>query len=214
VILRSAAVLVFVAGALVLMAGLVLLGRAPGMPEATRHLRAMKDRLDPPSHVVDMTMEDLAALPHHAPLPTRSAIEARGVRIEGWVQRIGLSGDGDVHMELAQNRRRLGDRDTAYVVAEITPPWRRDSRGWSYESLLVALRPNRGGAGPWEAGPRHVRLTGWLNYDEPYDKDVSTWLLLNGAPRRTGWEVHPVTRVEIADETPGAPGVTWHEVKP
>ncbi len=208
-ILRSAAVLLFAAGAAALMAGLVLLGRAPGLPAATRHLRAMKDRVEPPARVRDVTMQDFAALPHRAPMSQRSALEAHGVRMQGWVQRMVLSGDGDLHLELVQNRRHLGERDTAYIVAEITPPWRQGARGWSYESLLVAFRPNRGGRAPWEAGPRRVRLTGWLNYDHPYDRDVSTWSQLHGAPRRTGWEMHPVTRIETWDDAT----LDWRELR-
>jgi hypothetical protein len=209
VIVRSVAVLIFAAGAAALVGALALLGRAPGLPEQTRHLRAMKDRSDPPSAVLDYTMADFASLPHHIPLATRSAIEAYGVRMTGWVQRMVLSGDGDLHLELAENRRHLGERDTAYVVAEITPPWRTEARGWAYESLLVAFRPNRGGRAPWEAGPRRVRLTGWLTLDHPYDRPVSTWLLSYGAPRLTGWEMHPVTRIELWDEPAGA----WRELR-
>ena len=208
-IVRSLAVLIFAAGAAALLGGLALLGRAPGLPEQTRHLRQMKDRLDPPVRVLDYTMADFAALPHHIPLATRSALEARGVRASGWVQRMVLSGDGDLHLELVENQRHLLERDTAYVVAEITPPWREQSQGWSYESLLVAFRPNRGGRAPWEAGPRRVRLTGWLTLDHPYDKPVSTWLQQRGAPRRTGWEMHPVTRIELWDDATR----TWQELR-
>lgn len=208
-ILRSSAVLVFAAGAVALVAGLALLGRAPAMPEPTRHLRAMKDRRDPPQRVTDVTMEDLVALPHQPAMSERSALESRGVRMQGWVQRMVLSGDGDLHLELVQNRRRLGERDTAYIVAEVTPPWRERSRGWSYESLLVAFRPNQGGRSAWPAGPRHVRLSGWLNYDHPYDRPVSTWLQQFGAPRRTGWEMHPVTRIEAWDDAAQA----WRELR-
>lgn len=208
-ILRSSAVLLFIAGATLLLAGLALLGRAPGLPAETRHLRSMKDRSEPPTQVSDVTMDDFAALPHGAPMAERSALEARGVRMQGWVQRIGLSGDGDVHLELVEQPRQPFERDTAYVVAEVTPPWRRDSRAWSYESLLVAFRPNRGGRTPWEAGPRRVRLTGWLNYDHPYDREPSNWLLLKGAPRRTGWEMHPVTRIEMWSDAAGG----WQELR-
>ena len=208
-IVRSLAVLIFAAGAAVLVGALALLGRAPGLPEPTRHLREMKDRPDPPATVLDYTMTDFAALPHHLALPQRSALEAHGVRMTGCVQRMVLSGDGDLHLELVENMRRLGERDTAYVVAEVTPPWRENAPGWAYESLLVAFRPNRGGRAPWEAGPRRVRLTGWLNYDQPYDRPVSTWLQLHSAPRRTGWEIHPVTRIELSDDG----GVSWRELK-
>lgn len=208
-IVRSLAVLIFAAGAAVLVGALAILGRAPGLPEQTRHLRAMKDRSGPPSQVRSVSMGDFFALPHHVPLAERSALEAHGVQMSGWVQRMVLSGDGDLHLELAENRRHLGERDTAYVVAEITPPWRGPAKGWAYESLLVAFRPNRGGRVPWEAGPRHVRLTGWLLLDHPYDKPVSTWMLQFAAPRVTGWEMHPVTRIELWDDDAGA----WRELR-
>jgi hypothetical protein len=209
VIVRSLAVLIFALGAAVLVGALAILGRAPGLPEPTRHLRAMKDRSDPPSQVRSVTMGDFEALPHNIPLAERSAIESHGVQMSGWVQRVVLSGDGDLHLELAENRRRREDRDTAYVVAEITPPWREPARGWAYESLLVAFRPNLGGRSPWEAGPRRVRLTGWLMLDQPYDKHVSTWLLQHGTPRVTGWELHPVTRIELWDDGASA----WRELR-
>ena len=199
-IARSLGVITFVAGAAALVAGLALLGRGPGLPEPTRHLRAMKDRTEPPAEVRDVDMGFFAALPHHGPFAERVRLEREGVRMQGWVQRILLSGDGDIHVELAQNRRTNADRDTVYVVAEITPPWRQQRRGWAYESLLVAFRPNRGGPSAWDAGPRHVRLTGWLLYDHTYDKVPSTWILENAGARRTGWEIHPVTGIELWDD--------------
>lgn len=207
-IVRSLAVLIYAAGAAALVAGLVILGRAPGLPEQTRQLRAMKDRVDAPSRLEPFTMDDFAALPHGAPLAVRRTIEARGVQMTGWVQGMVLSGDGDVHLELTEQPRRTGERDTAYVVAEITPPWRQDGDGWAYDSLLVAFRPNHGGRTPWEPGPRRVRLSGWLTYDYAYDRPVTEWLLLHGSARRTGWELHPVTRIELWDEFASA----WREL--
>jgi hypothetical protein len=209
VIVRSLAVLIFAAGAAVLVGALALLGRAPGLPEHARHLRAMKDRIDPPSVVRIFTMSDFAALPHHIPPAERSAIESHGAQMSGWVQRVVLSGDGDLHLELVGNQRHLGERDTAYVVAEITPPWREQADGWAYESLLVAFRPNLGGPAPWQAGPRRVRITGWLMLDHPYDRPVSQWLLEHGTPRITGWELHPVTRIELWDDAASA----WQELR-
>jgi hypothetical protein len=94
VILRSTAVLVFAVGALGLFAGVALLGRAPGLSPETQHLRAMKDREDAPTTVRDVDMEWFARLPHRAPMPERTRIEQQGVRMEGSVQRIELSGDG------------------------------------------------------------------------------------------------------------------------
>jgi hypothetical protein len=200
VIARSIGVLVFAAGTAVLVVGLALLGKAPGLSAETKHLRAMKDRVEPPVAYHDMTMDDFAALPHRLPLAERARLEGQGVRMAGWVQRILLSGDGDIHVELAENRRTRIDRDTTYVVCEVTSLWRGMKPGWAYDSLLVAFRPNRGGATAWEAGPRRVRLAGWLLYDHPYDKTVSNWLLTREAPRRTGWEIHPVTAIELWDD--------------
>lgn len=207
-IARSIGVLVLVLGAATLYAGLVLLGRAPGLPERTRHLRAMKDRLDAPGSVRDMTMADFAALPHQAPFDERVRLERQGVRMEGWVQRVFQSGDGDIHLDLAETRRTALDRDTTYVVTEVTPQWRRTRPGWAYDSLLVALRPNGGGPTGWDAGPARVRLSGWLLYDHPYDLSVSDWTLRHGASRRTGWEIHPVTGIEVWDDASGA----WREL--
>jgi hypothetical protein len=55
------------------------------------------------------------------------------------------------------------------VTGEITPIWTRPPSGWRFESLLAALRPDRGGATAWDRGPRRARFTGWLLYDAPYD---------------------------------------------
>ncbi len=207
-IFRSIAVLMLALGAAALVGGLALLGRAPGLPPVTRHLRTMKDRLDPPRTVRDVGMAFFADLPHKPPIEERSRIEAQGVRMEGSIQRIVLSGDGDLHLELVEHERTEADRDTAYVVAEITPLWRYGSPAWSFESLLATFRPNHGDRAPWPSGPARVRITGWLNYDHPYDRPVSTWLQLHGAPRRTGWEIHPVTRIEQWDGTSQA----WREL--
>ena len=199
-IARSLGVVAFLAGASTLVLGLGLLGRGVGLPEQTRHLRAMKDRVEPPDQVRDVNMDFFGTLPHGGPLSVREPLEREGVRMVGWVQRILLSGDGDVHLELTEQPRQPTERDTIYVVAEITPPWRQQRHGWAYESLLVAFRPNRGGATAWDAGPRHVRLTGWLMYDHPYDKPVSSWSLQYAKARRTGWEIHPVTAIELWDD--------------
>ena len=199
-IARSLGVITFVSGAALLVAGLALLGKGPGLPEQSRHLRAMKDRTETPREVRDVRMEFFGDLPHGAPFAERSRLERQAVRMEGWVQRILLSGDGDLHVELVQNPRVAGERDTVYVVAEVTPALRQRRRGWAYDSLLVAFRPNRGGATAWDAGPRRVRLSGWLLYDHPYDKLMNTWLQEHGAGRRTGWEIHPVTGIELWDD--------------
>ena len=90
------------------------------------------------------------------------------------------------------------------------PQWRARGNGWSHDSLRLAFRPNRGGPTKWAAGPRRVRVAGWLNYAHPYDGAVSTWNLPNRAVRVTGWEIHPVTRIELWDDALAA----WQELKP
>ena len=208
-IFRSLAVLVLAAGAAALVAGLALLGRAPGLSGPTRHLRLMKDRLDRPAGLRDVDMTYFASLPHKPIMERRTELEGIGIRMEGSIQRMVLSGDGDLHLELVEHDRVAADRDTAYVVAEITPLWRSASPGWSFESLLATFRPNHGGRTAWPAGPARVRIAGWLNYDHPYDRPVSTWLQLHGAPRRTGWEIHPVTAIEHWDERTQS----WQELR-
>jgi hypothetical protein len=71
---------------------------------------------------------------------------------------------------------------------------------WSYEGLVAAFHPNHGGASPWDSGPRRVRLSGWLLYDFQYDTPPSPWSLQYQAPRVSGWEIHPVTRIELWDD--------------
>jgi hypothetical protein len=201
VIARWIGVLVFAAGAAVLVVGLVLLGRAPGLAPELKHLREMKDRAVPPPSVRDMRMDEFAALPHNPSFEARERFEQQGARMTGWVQRILLSGDGDVHVELAESPRTRFDRDTTYVVCEVSTWWRSVRKSWAYDSLLVAFRPNRGGATAWEAGPRRVRISGWLLYDHPYDKPASNWTLTKAAARLTGWEIHPVTDIELWDDS-------------
>lgn len=209
-ITRSLGVLGFVLGAALLVVALALLGRAPGLPAETRHLRAMKDRVDEPTRLRDFRMADFAALPHGAPFAERAALERHAVRMEGWVQRMLLSGDGDLHLELAEHRRAEHDRDSVYVVAEITPQWRYPRPAWDYDSLLVAFRPNRGGATRWNTGPARVRISGWLLYDHPYDKRVNDWMLHRESVRLTGWEIHPVTNIECWDDE----SLSWRELAP
>lgn len=194
---RSLATLAFTAGAVVLIAALTLLGRAPGSPLRVRHLREMKDRLEEPREVARFSLDDMGELPHRLSVGEYSAYESRGVVLEGWVQGMLLAGDGDTHLELVTRDPGPHGRDSTYATGEITPLWRLGAPAWSYDSLLAAFRPFRGGRTAWDDGPRRVRLTGWLCYDYQYDFAPTSWALQFGAPRRTGWEMHPVTKVEL-----------------
>jgi hypothetical protein len=203
--LRAAAALALAAGILGFGVFLHVMGLSPTASLAARHLRAMKDRLDPPASVAPMTFADFAALPHARPVAEYSALERRGASLEGYVQRMILSSDGDYHLEIAPRRRRPGWGDTAYVSAEITPQWQRGSSSWRFGPLLAALRPNFGGATSWDDGPRRVRISGWLLYDFQYDPGFPVARALAGTRRReiriTGWEIHPATRIEIWNDS-------------
>ncbi len=199
-ILRLVAGLALLLGIAALAAYLLLVGRGPLASPAGRHLRAMKERRDAPTAVMPFTLADFHALPHDAPMAEVAALERRGVSLEGYVQRMLRASDGDTHLEIVVTPRAPGGPDTAYVTAEIAMPWRRGSRAWSYESLLAAFRPNHGGATAWEAGPRRVRVTGWLLYDFQHDVRPSQYSLIHGS-RVTGWEIHPVTRIELWDDS-------------
>lgn len=203
---RSLAAATLSLGAVTLLGALALLGKGPGVPRELRNLRAGKERTEAPASYAAWTADSFAALPRGRPLSVYAPIERRGVSLEGWVQRTMLAGDGDLHLEIAATPR-AGRPDTAYVTAEVTPQWRRPG-GWTNESLLELFRPNLGGVTPWEGGPRRVRVSGWLLYDYQYDGTPTSWSVENQAPRLTGWEIHPVTRLEAWDDARGR----WVEV--
>jgi len=201
--MRLAAALALLLGAAALLAYLDFMGRGPFAGPTARHLRAMKDRRGAPTSVEAVTMADIAALPHRTPLSSYAAIEGRGVMAEGYVQRMMRALDDDVHLELAPAPRAPGGPDTTYISAEITPGWRAGSKRWSYGALEVAFRPNHGGVTAWDGGPRRMRVSGWLLYDYQYDAPPTPVQERTVAPRISGWEIHPVTRVELWDEDLG-----------
>jgi hypothetical protein len=202
VILRLTAVLAVALGLLMLAGFLHILGKAPWSAPEMRHMRVMKDRTLTPDDVSPFVLADFQALPHDLPLEQYVPLEERGVSFDGYVQRLLTAPDGDIHLELVATPRRPDGPDTAYVSAEITPQWRRGSERWTYENLVADLRPNHGGATAWDQGPRRVRISGWLLYDFQYDLKYDAQALLRGA-RTTGWEIHPVTRIELWDDTLG-----------
>jgi hypothetical protein len=205
---RTLAILTLAAGTAALASALALLGEAPGASPESAHLRRMKERTSFPPELRPVTMAGIVALPHGLPLRQRAGIENRGVSIEGWNQRLLTAGDGDVHLEIAAAPRSPDSPDTAYVTAEVTARWRLGHPGWSYERLVEVFRPNRGGVTRWDSGPRRVRISGWLLYDYQYDRRASAWSLEHGSARVSGWEIHPVTRIETWDDARGA----WAEV--
>jgi hypothetical protein len=204
---RTLAALTLSLGAVTLLAGLALLGKGPGVPREMRNLRAGKERTSAPATYSAWTADSFVALPHGKLLTVVQPLERRGVSLEGYVQRTMFAPDGDLHLEIAADPMGPGDRNRPYVTGEITPRWRGPGR-WSSEALVELFRPNRGGVTPWEGGPRRVRVSGWLLYDFQYDGIPTTWSVQNISPRLTGWEIHPVTRLEVWNEASGG----WDEV--
>jgi hypothetical protein len=200
VILRIAAALSLLLGGAGLVGFLFLIGKGPMAPAAARHLRAMKNRITAPDSLADVAFADFTALPHQAPLAEVAALERRGVRLEGYVQRMQISSDGDIHLEIATGPDAPDWPRAVYVTGEITQRWWRGSRTWTYDQLVATLRPMIGGATPWDGGARRVRISGWLlydyQYDLPHDTPRAPWQM-----RETGWEIHPVTGIERWDDS-------------
>ena len=196
--MRFAATVALLLGAAGLLGFLHLVGKGPFASFTARHLRAMKDRADPPTRPAAITLDGIRALPVDASVGEYSGFERRGVTIEGYVQRLVRAPDDDQHLELVLTPRAAGGPDTTYVTAEITPAFRRGSSRWSWDALVAAFRPNHGGVTPWDGGPRRVRLTGWLLYDYRLLDKLSRTRVPSG--RVSAWEVHPVTRIELWDD--------------
>ena len=198
--LRMAAALAVLIGVATFGLYLHLLGKAPWSVAGERHLRALKDRRDAPAVATPMSLPAFAELPRGISLAERAPYEKRGVVVEGYVQRMLRALDGDYHLDLAPEAQPGYEKYVPYVVAEVTPAWQRRVPAWSYDRLIERFRPPRGGVTGWDDGPRRVRLTGWLMYDQPHE----TRPLRRRYPDAlTAWEVHPVTRIEVWSETAG-----------
>ncbi|MGH7741909.1 MAG: hypothetical protein ACRENS_07800 [Candidatus Eiseniibacteriota bacterium] len=199
--LRLTALLALALGLAALGVFLTVMGEGPLATPAARHLREMKSRTAAPDSVSAVTLADMAALPRRVPLAQFLPLEAHGVSIEGYVQNMLRAGDGDLHLEVAASPRLSAHSDTAYVTAEITPPWSRSHPHWTFQDLAPVLRPTLGGPSPWPGGTHRMRISGWLMYDWQHDEPFSRRDHRKSAPRLTGWEIHPVTRLEAWNDT-------------
>ena len=213
--MRGVAWFALLLGAAIFVAYLHVVGKAPFDPLRARHLRAMKDRLEVPAAYEHVTFDSIAILPRHQPVAVCAPIERRAVSLDGYVHRILRATDGDFHLEI----RAAPDEQATpqiYQTAEITPGWRGrrasggtdPSSGWSYQHLAAVFRPNRSDLGPaWDAGPARVRISGWLLYDYAFEDELDR-LGRRRNPRLSGWEIHPVTRIEAWSDARQA----WVEV--
>ena len=197
-ILRAAAAVSLLAGLSACAWYLHLIGKSPIAGLAARHMREMKDRTELPARLAPTTFAEIGGLPHGLSVAEYSGIERRSVSLDGYIQRMVRASDGDLHLEIVPALHRPDDPALMYVTGEITPQWHRRSEAWSYPRLVEQLRPTRGGVTAWERGTRRVRISGWLLYDYEYPDFSSP-----ANRRMTSWEIHPVTRIELWDDSLG-----------
>jgi hypothetical protein len=204
-ILRLTAALSLVIGIVGLGSFFQWAGEAPWSSGDERHLRQVKERTTVPERIVPFTFADFVALPHGRPLAEFAPLEERGVSLEGYMFVASVSSDGDYHLSLADSAWTTWPGDGKTITAEITPQFLRGSTNWSFEALSAALKPLTW-YGSWPGGPSKVRISGWLMYDYQYDAPFvkqKAGLLPNSpvSGRLTGWEIHPVTRIEVWDDS-------------
>lgn len=202
--LRIAATLTLALGVTALLGFLHLLGIGPFASAPQRHMRAMKDRATAPAAVEAVSLAYFESLPFRRPLAEYAAIERRGVVVEGYIKHMLRAPDDDTHLEVTATPPTPAV-PMAYVTAEITPQWHRGARRWSFESLRAAFRAaSWGGATVWPEPARRVRLTGWLLNDFDFDLRRPDLSREPGVLRVSGWELHPVTKIEIWDDARAA----------
>ena len=123
--------------------------------------------------------------------------ESRAGRIEGYVVEVKAGGieaancysyrERDVHIHVAA---RPDAPRTEWLVVEVTPRVRRrvaeSGLDWSADALREKI------SGRW------CRFEGWLLFDREHaDESEHTAPGSTGNWRATGWELHPVTSIEV-----------------
>lgn len=193
--LRLAAAMALLLGATGVLGYLTIAGTGPFVTAEQRHLRMMKRRDTAPARTAPITFAEIGALPHGRFLAEYSAIERRGVSLDGYVQAMQNSSDGDIHLQITATDSVPTWPNAPFVSAEINPRWRQGSRAWQFGPLQAAFRPVGSGYHRWDRPARRARIHGWLLYDFEYDTPVTETI-----GRITGWEIHPVTGIDLWDE--------------
>jgi len=182
---------------LLILIGLGIEGRGPFTTSAAHRLRRLKDRSASPDSVDDMTFDEFVRLPPHPRSEVRESLESHGVRLEGYVAHIRHATDGDFHLDVTLAPPASGKSAQPFLAAEVNPAWQHMVPGWTYDSLRRAFRSSESGQA---AEPVRVRLTGWLLYDM-YADLLPRAVDPHGVGRVTAWEIHPVTHIEVWDES-------------
>ena len=89
--------------------------------------------------------------------------------------------DHDVHVYVGDD---AGDTTAQSAIVEVTPRWRAVHSTWTAQNLQQLA-----------TNGIEVRITGWLLYDQEH------WAMIKQGQRATLWEIHPVTKIEVQDQT-------------
>ncbi len=168
-------------------------------PESVKAVNILKNRITPPTDADIDPAVTLAAMAREGNDVNRWE-EHRAASVVGFVRKVKAGGvetcnchatameDRDTHIELVLHETSTAGTDV--VVVEVTPRWRdfaaANNVDWSTARLRKEIE------GKW------VRVTGWLMYDLEHETNAentepgraSNW-------RRTAWEIHPVTRIDL-----------------
>jgi hypothetical protein len=185
-------------------------GGQPGAADPAEN--TLKNRIaDPGATTLATTVAEFRNLPNH-PKASRSSskwtadelaqfkqLEDVPVHITGYL--LGVKSEGiestnckvpptdksgiDFHMWLIDTHDKDKDRSFSAVV-EVTPRWREVNPGWTLAALQDLVK--RGA---------QVRISGWRLYDYEHPEQLPASKGTN-ATRSTLWEIHPITKIEIA----------------
>ncbi len=185
-------------------------GCPPNGDGGDRSLNLLKNRIDSATAYVPMSAEAILQLtwPRGAENSARarwsvleraevSRREGTPVVVEGYIAGAKVEGPESTNCHGKDSRFRdwhiwltaaNGDPRSRSVVVETTPRVRAMHPTWKSSALHRAQRE----------GTR-VRVSGWLLLDQEHPEQL-------GKTRGTLWEIHPITKIELAR------GVAWHSL--
>jgi hypothetical protein len=192
------------AAAVLFAAGLILLDRycppsGLALSASRRNLHRLKNRTSLPQASDFDPQTTLSNILQPGRDETRWS-QTKAARVEGYVVSIGRAGverancyspcRRDIHINLAL---RPDAPPSEQMVMEVTPYFERlqaaQGLDWSEEKLKETL------LGRW------CRFEGWMFFDASHDEEsTNTHREGSNIWRATGWEIHPITRIEILAE--------------
>jgi hypothetical protein len=162
----------------------------------------LKNRTDSPKSYHAVTWKALADLPYPSPAPKSrdkftdeqleeiTKFEGAAVQAIGYLVALkpqkgnsescncGMKGEPatDWHIALVEH---TGDGENSSVVVEPTPRIKKHHPNWTKKNLE-----------PWLNTELPVRISGWLLFDPQHANHLKKY-------RRTLWEIHPITKIEV-----------------